>query len=416
VVPVDQQVRQFDGSGAFTTRPDNFLREKFFRAKLAFIKRRTFMAKTWIVCIDGTWNQPGQRDKDPVSAKEEATSSNIVRTWEALANRPLGRAFYYGSIAPIKPKILYTGVEGEVIYLAGIGTSGTVKHQVLEGATGTGTSERIRDAYRFLAERYHPGDRIFGFGFSRGAFAVRSLAGFIDLAGLPLEPRALKEEEILELYDAYMDSRPVDKSAHGTADAPIDFIGVWDTVGALAFGRTLGNFHRTSPANVTRVAHALALDEERERFEPAFWELPATADTRVDEVWFSGCHTNIGGGYVDPNLSNIALFWMLQSARDAGLPLDARGIPGFDVTDPRALARDSYKEFYDCMGLIGKIAISFEIKRGPRAIRAGQRIHQSVIERTQESSSAESYEPAARYNGGPLTADANPGIQPWGGF
>ncbi|TMA55924.1 MAG: DUF2235 domain-containing protein, partial [Deltaproteobacteria bacterium] len=69
--------------------------------------------------------------------------------------------------------------------------------------------------------------------------------------------------------------------------------------------------------------------------------IPAT------EVWFSGCHTNIGGGYVDANLSNIALFWMLQSARDAGLPLDARGIPGFDLKDPRGLQRDSYKEFYD---------------------------------------------------------------------
>ena len=374
------------------------------------------MAKTWIVCIDGTWNQPGQRDKDPISAKEEATSSNVVRTWEALADRALARTFYYGSIAPIKPRIRFTGVEGEVIYLAGIGTSGTVKHQVLEGATGTGTSERIRDAYRFLAERYQPGDRIFGFGFSRGAFAVRSLAGLIGLAGLPAEPRALKEEELLEIYETYMDSKPVDKSLYGTADTPVDFLGLWDTVGALAFGRTLGNFHRISPPNVTRVAHALALDEERERFEPAFWELPATATTQVDEVWFSGCHTNVGGGYVDPNLSNIALFWMLQSARDAGLPLDARGIPGFDVTNPRAIQRNSYKEFYEGLGLVGKIAVSFDLKKEPRAIRAGQRIHQSVIERMQEAGGEELYIPAARFHGSALTADVNPGIQPWGGF
>ena len=138
------------------------------------------MAKTWIVCIDGTWNQPGQKDRDPVTAAETAAPSNVVRTWEALANTSLTADFYYGSIAPIKPKILFTGVEGEVIYLAGIGTSGTVETHVLEGTTGTGTSERIRDAYRFLAERYHQGDRIYGFGFSRGAFAIRSLAGFID--------------------------------------------------------------------------------------------------------------------------------------------------------------------------------------------------------------------------------------------
>ncbi|TMA55920.1 MAG: DUF2235 domain-containing protein [Deltaproteobacteria bacterium] len=216
------------------------------------------MAKTWVICIDGTWNQPGQKDKDPITAKEEATLSNVVRTWQALANIPLATDFYYGSIAPIKPKILFTGVEGEVIYLAGIGTSGTVETHILEGATGTGTSERIRDAYRFLAERYRQGDRIYGFGFSRGAFAIRSLAGFIDLAGLPKQPRALKEEELLEIYDAYMDGKLVDKAHYGTIDTMLDFIGVWDTVGALAFGRTLGNFHRINPGNgslVQRLPH-----------------------------------------------------------------------------------------------------------------------------------------------------------------
>jgi uncharacterized protein (DUF2235 family) len=374
------------------------------------------MAKTWVICIDGTWNQPGQKDKDPVTVKEEATPSNVVRTWQALANVPLATNFYYGSIAPIKPKILFTGVEGEVIYLAGIGTSGTVETHILEGATGTGTSERIRDAYRFLAERYREGDRIYGFGFSRGAFAIRSLAGFIDLAGLPKQPRALKEEELLEIYDAYMDGKLVDKARYGTLDTMIDFIGVWDTVGALAFGRTLGNFHRINSGNVRRVAHALALDEERERFEPSYWDPPARAVTQIDEVWFSGCHTNIGGGYVDANLSNIALFWMLQSARDAGLPLDARGIPGFDLKDPRGLQRDSYKEFYDSMGLIGGIAESLNLKREPRVIRAGQRIHQSVFDRVQESSGQQPYVPKALFAGKPLSGESNPGIQPWGGF
>ncbi len=374
------------------------------------------MAKTWIVCIDGTWNQPGQKDRDPVSAQEAATPSNVVRTWEALANVPLATNFYYGSIAPIKPKILFTGVEGEVIYLAGIGTSGTVENNILEGATGTGTSERIRDAYRFLAERYHSGDRIYGFGFSRGAFAIRSLAGLIDLAGLPKQPRALKEEELLELYDAYMAGKLVDKARYGTISTWVDFLGVWDTVGALAFGRTLGNFHRINPGNVERVAHALALDEERERFEPSYWDAPATATTQIDEVWFSGCHTNIGGGYVDANLSNIALFWMLQSARDAGLPLDARGIPGFDLKDPRGLQRDSYSEFYDQIGIVGKIALSLDLKKAPRAIRDGQRIHQSVFDRMQQAPGEHPYVPRALFAGKAASSESNPGIQPWGGF
>src|SRR6185295_16928888 len=148
-----------------------------------------------------------------------------------------------------------------------------------------------------------------------------------------------------------------------------------------------------------RVAHALALDEERERFEPSFWDPPATATTQVDEVWFSGCHTNIGGGYCD-----------------AGLPLDARGIAGFDLKDPRGLQRDSYREFYDCMGLIGGIAESLNLKRQPRTIRQGQRIHQSVFDRMQEAPGQQLYIPKALFDGKPLSAESNPGIQPWGGF
>jgi hypothetical protein len=221
---------------------------------------------------------------------------------------------------------------------------------------------------------------------------------------------------LLQIYDAYMDGKLIDKGRYGTVDTMIDFLGVWDTVGALAFGRTLGNFHRINPGNVKRVAHALALDEERERFEPSFWDPPAMATTQVDEVWFSGCHTNIGGGYCDANLSNIALFWMLQSARDAGLPLDSRGIPGFDLKDPRGLQRDSYKEFYDCMGLIGGIAESLNLKRQPRTIRQGQRIHQSVFDRMQEAPGQQRYIPKALFDGKPLSAESSPGIQPWGGF
>ena len=131
------------------------------------------MAFTWVICIDGTWNQPGQTDKDPITAKEEASPSNVAKTWQALADIPLATDFYYGAIAPLKTKVALTGLQGEVLYLNGIGTTGTVT-RFLEGATGTGTSERIRDAYRFLAERYQDGDRIFGFGFSRGP--LRSVA------------------------------------------------------------------------------------------------------------------------------------------------------------------------------------------------------------------------------------------------
>ena len=346
------------------------------------------MASTWVICIDGTWNQPGQTDKDPVTAQEEAKPSNVAKTWQALADTPLSTDFYYGAIAPLKTKVALTGLKGEVLYLNGIGTTGTVT-RFLEGATGTGTSERIRDAYRFLAERYQDGDRIFGFGFSRGAFAIRSLAGLIDAAGLPARRRALKEEEMLQIYEDYRDGKTIDQPHYGNRPVNFDFLGVWDSVGALAFGRTIGDFHRINPGNVLRVAHALALDEERERFEPSYWDKPASANTQVDEVWFSGCHTNIGGGYCDTNLSNIALIWVLKAAQDAGISIDLRGLPDFDWEKSHSgRRRDSYAEFYSELGLVGGIAKLFSIKRAARVIRQGQRIHQSVIEIIQDKTAA----------------------------
>lgn len=374
------------------------------------------MAFTWVVCIDGTWNQPGQIDKDPITEKEQASPSNVAKTWQALADTPLSNDFYYGAIAPLKTKVVGTGLKGEVLYLNGIGTTGTIT-RFFEGATGTGTSERIRDAYRFLAERYQDGDRIFGFGFSRGAFAIRSLAGLIDAAGLPARRRALKEEEMLQIYEDYKDGKTIDQRHYGHRPVNFDFLGVWDTVGALAFGNSVGAFHRINPGSVLRVAHALALDEERERFEPSYWERPAGANTQVDEVWFSGCHTNVGGGYCDTNLSNIALIWVLKAAQDAGISIDLRGLPefGWDRSHTGA-RRDSYTEFYNELGLVGAIARTLKLKRGPRAIQLGQRIHKSVIDIMQDKVAPDQkpYIPAARYNSNPVTADANPGVEPWG--
>ena len=198
-----------------------------------------------------------------------------------MADTPLATDFYYGAIAPLKTKVALTGLKGYVLGLKRYRHPDLTVTRFFEGATGTGTSERIRDAYRFLAERYQDGDRTVGFGFSRGAFAIRSLAGLIDAAGLPTRRRALKEEEMLEIYENYRDGKPIDRSHYGHRPVNFDFLGVLDTVGALAFGRTIGDFHRINPGNVLRVAHALALDEERERFQPSYWDKPAGSNTQI---------------------------------------------------------------------------------------------------------------------------------------
>ena len=295
-----------------------------------------FMAKTYIVCIDGTWNAPGQIDRDPITELEtKAPQTNVAKVWQAFTGVPLDTERSYGTIAPLKNS------PGAAMYLNGVGSQGSRGAQMIGGVTGTGTSERIRDAYRFLAERWEFGDRIFGFGFSRGAFAVRSLAGFIEYVGMPKRTSLLKEDELADLFASYRSGLPPKLS--WMQECTIEFLGLWDTVGALAFGKSFNNFHRLSPTNVRKICHALALDEQRPQFKPTFFETNSVLQS-VENVWFAGAHSNVGGGYVDANLSNIALFWMLRKANERGLNVLLPDIPGFKNEDV-LMIRNSWQEF-----------------------------------------------------------------------
>lgn len=363
------------------------------------------MPKTLVVCIDGTWNAPGQHDRDPITGEEVGTLSNVARTWEALSDRQLDAHRPYGSIAPLARQ------HGSVIYFNGVGSMGRPLTRQLQGAAGTGLAERIRDAYRFLAERWLPGDAIFGFGFSRGAFAVRSLAAFIQFLGLPNTNNLLREDELEHAYDIYR--------RRGAASAPqldwtmparIRFLGLWDTVGALSFGLSHTGYHALSPVNVDHVCHALALDEERAMFAPELWG-QASPGTKVEEVWFAGAHTNVGGGYADTNLSNIALFWMLCRARDNGLVIEPARVMGWDRMDAGGPRRPSYREFWGSFPLIGDPVTRFDIARHSRPVRAHHRIHESAVEAMQQAS----YRPMARGSDGDLIALPLSGnvVEPW---
>lgn len=211
----------------------------------------------------------------------------------------------------------------------------------LGGITGLGLSSRIREAYAFLVAHYEPGDRLYLFGFSRGAFAVRSLAGFIDTVGLLLRAHLCDVEAAWRLY-ASEDEAQRRRLARflrrltgaGGADAergnilPIHLIGVWDTVAALGLpGRlqrltaTATRHHRTGvPSNVTHARHALALHEFRRAFEPLLWDGCAPGQS-LQQVWFAGAHGDVGGGLARTDLSDVALRWMADEARALGLRL-----------------------------------------------------------------------------------------------
>ncbi|HQY44862.1 MAG TPA: DUF2235 domain-containing protein [Paracoccaceae bacterium] len=206
-------------------------------------------------------------------------------------------------------------------------------------AMGRGINRQIRRAYGWLASRYRPGDRIFLFGYSRGAYAVRSLAGIIDQVGL-LRADAATERNVLLSYRYYQTAEVTAaerqfREVFCHPQTEIEMIGVFDTVKALGvrlpflwmWTEPQHEFHNHALSGVVRHGfHALALDETRAVFDPILWQT-TSGDWRgrVEQVWFRGAHGDVGGqlaGFeVARPLANIPLVWMLEHAERRGLPL-----------------------------------------------------------------------------------------------
>lgn len=217
---------------------------------------------------------------------------------------------------------------------------------------GRGINRQIRRAYGYLASRYRPGDRIFLMGYSRGAFAVRSLAGAIDQVGL-LRSQHATVRNIRQAYRHY-ELSPSSDAAAAFANAfchkevEIEMVGVWDTVKALGmrlpilwrWAEERHAFHNHHLGRSIRHGfHALALDETREVFEPPLWACPPDWKGRVEQVWFRGSHGDVGGqiGNVEAArpLANVPLVWMLENVEDCGLALP-EGWRDRLPTDPQA--------------------------------------------------------------------------------
>jgi uncharacterized protein (DUF2235 family) len=210
--------------------------------------------------------------------------------------------------------------------------------RMMDVAQGRGINRQIRRAYGWLASHYREGDRIFLFGYSRGAYAVRSLAGVIDRVGL-LRADCATERNVTAIYRHYQANPDTDAArrfahAHCHVEAPIEMVGVWDTVKALGLrlpllwlmteGRHAFHNHHLG-SSIRHGFHALALDETRAVFDPVLWDCPPGWEGNVEQVWFRGAHGDVGGqlgGYEAARpLANIPLVWMLERAAGCGLPL-----------------------------------------------------------------------------------------------
>lgn len=255
--------------------------------------------KALVVCCDGTWNTPDQ----------QGGPTNVTKMARAILPRT----------ATGDPQLVY--------YDEGVGT-GNALDRFLGGTLGIGLGENVKQAYRFLALNYEPGDRIVMFGFSRGAFTVRSLAGLVNLVGLVHKGDLDRMADVWAYYRTRPDERgaaPVDAGRMAGRDPGVDLLGVWDTVGSLGIpgnvfgrvGRRRHEFHDVTLGRKTRRAYqALAVDEHRRNFMPAVWDTSAVGPGQdVDQAWFVGAHSNVGGGYPDPLLSDQTFVWMVDKAR-----------------------------------------------------------------------------------------------------
>ena len=329
-----------------------------------------------VVCCDGTWNTAEQRhDGVPVP-------TNVIRLYNSLAEKN-------------------QGVEQLRYYHPGVGTEAGLWDRIMGGATGSGLDRNIMSAWHWLCRHYQAEDRIYLFGFSRGAYTVRSLGGLMSLAGLlnldglaPKEAWTRIERAFQRGYRERRETRADWKKAkwkfhalqNGSEDLPVEMIGVWDTVGALGIPNDLGvlnlldasdehMFHDTSlGALVNHARHAVALDEIRASFQPTLWTNPNKRDLK--QIWFPGVHCDVGGGYRETGLSDAALQWMIDEATALGLGFRPEMVQQIRP-DSRGVLHDSWTDMFKLLPNMPRSA--------PRLDAAGNAapadVHPSVTDR-----------------------------------
>jgi len=279
--------------------------------------------KNLVVCCDGTGNEV------------EGYLSNVLKLFRIARKSDAQRVYYNPGIGTISQRDAWARLRQDAKAAFGL-------------ATGYGIDRDILGAYDFICEHYAAGDAIFLFGFSRGAYTVRAVAGLIHLLGV-LAP----EQSNLATYALTAYKRASEKDdlsiawnfrrIIGGRRAPIAFMGVWDTVASVIVPRhdrlfvpslqTLPYTRRNPSVRVFR--HAMAIDERRRMFRVNHWQVPQDyvrnpfrglrAPQDIKQVWFAGVHSDVGGGYAETEsgLSKFPLDWMIGEAVAHGLKINA---------------------------------------------------------------------------------------------
>ena len=293
--------------------------------------------KRIVICADGTWNRPEQDLK-----KDFPT--NVLKFSRAVT--PLAQG-----------NIVQT-----VFYDWGIGS---YHSSIAGGALGAGLDKNIKDCYRFIVHNYEIGDELYFFGFSRGAYTVRSLCGFINNCSILKKKKANLITAAFDLYknSKYYVSHPISvqfRKENSLSDkTPIKFVGVWDTVGAMGLPTSIFGFIK--PKNlfydnkigsiIQTARHALSIDELRKDFEPTIWQQDSQNKVDLKQVWFAGVHSDVGGSYQpDKNgrtLAEIPMLWIKKEAEKQNLVFqDHLNVK----TDPLSSKHNEQKKFYKLLG------------------------------------------------------------------
>ncbi len=336
-----------------------------------------------VLCFDGTWN-----------SDDRASPTNVVKTYQAI------------------PPSTAAGTRQIRYYDRGVGTGRF--DRVRGGVVGLGLARNVELAYLWLSSNYRPGDRLFLFGYSRGAYTARSLAGLIGLCGVP-DPECCAEAgrsvvDVARHGMAIYRQRPGAKRADGAerhveefarrgAGAPcaVHFIGAWDTVGALGVPVTWLNWigarrHRFHDVRLDRhirhACHAVAIDEERRPFAPTLWTNRPVRGQNVVQLWFPGVHSDVGGGRSGAALSDRALLWMWARAHAAGLALRPAAV--------RGLAPDELGRQGNSMSLVYRLLGRHDRPIGERnehgePLVTGEGVHFSALRRLATEATGRAY-------------------------
>jgi uncharacterized protein (DUF2235 family) len=378
------------------------------------------MAKNIVLLSDGTGNSAGKLFK-----------TNVWRLFQAL-------------------DLSQSGPDGKPLQIAyyhdGVGSSAFKPLALLGGAFGWGLKRNVIDLYTYLCRNYREGDRIYGFGFSRGAFTIRVLVGLVNDQGIveadsEADLRMLATEAFRSYRRKYKTlirlevlARPVRDLANNVAanvvhpgrrkarpvtERPkpsITFLGLWDTVAAygLPFDELTRAWNWFFPlsvpdrepcGNILRARHALALDDERNTFHPVLWNeynqpqsnagAKHIKDERISQVWFAGMHASVGGGYPDDALANVSLEWMMGEAKRYDLKFKP------DALKDVAEASDIHGKLYDSRAGLGggyrylprKLALltNDTDDSSNQVVIKRPKIHESVFQRI--AAGAEAYAP-----------------------